>query len=114
MWSRGINLGRNSSYLLSMCRIFSIPELQKIISWTLYSSVHEVKTAIPELWNFDSWTSWFLFYELQSCIHELFQEVELIYISSLFVIASLNSWNQYSHTWSLLCGLYDLIEIKLY
>ncbi len=28
------------------------------------------------------------------------------------MIASLKSWHQYSHTWSLLCGLYDLIKIK--
>jgi hypothetical protein len=60
---------------------------------------------IPELCGF-------FFYKLQRCIPELFQEEYLIFISSLFVIASLNSWNQYSHTWSLLCGLYDLIEIK--
>ncbi len=36
----------------------------------------------------------------------------LIFISSLFVIDSLFSWNWHSNTWSLLCGLYDLIKIK--
>ena len=48
----------------------SIPELQKILSWTLYSSVHEVKTPIPDLWNFDSWTLkfWFLNF-LDSFLH---------------------------------------------
>ena len=105
MWNPGINLGHKSSYLLSMWWIL-------FNSWTSSSSVHEVKTPIPELLNFDSWTMWNLFYNLQSCIPELFQEEYLIYISSLFVIATLNSWNPYSNTWCLLCGLYDLIKIK--
>ncbi len=112
MWNLGINLGHKCSYLLSMWWILFNSWTQNINSWTSSSSVHEVKTPIPEFLYFDSWTSWNLFYELQICIPQLFQEEYLIFISSLFVIATLKSWNPYSNTWGQLCGLYDLIKIK--